>query len=58
MITEGYERCRERKLPSKPSHEHKLPSMPSHEQKLSTTLTISSKTYAEIRATGKIVVGV
>ena len=24
MITDGYERCRQRKLPSMPSHERKL----------------------------------
>jgi len=47
MITEGYDRCRQRKLPS----------MPSHERKLFTTLTIPTMTYAEIRATGMMVVG-
>jgi len=48
MITEGYERCRQRKLPSMPSHEQKLPSMLSHERKLSATLMIPTTTYAEI----------
>jgi len=47
MITEGYERCRQRKLPSMPSHEQKLPSMLSHERKLSATLMIPTTTYAE-----------
>jgi len=47
MITEGYDRCRLQKLPS----------MPNHERKLSTTLTIPTMTYAEIRATGMMVIG-
>ena len=38
MITEGYERCRQRKLPS----------IPSHKRKLSITLMILITTYAEI----------
>jgi hypothetical protein len=38
MITEGYDRCSPRKLPS----------MPSQEQKLSITLTIPTMTYTEI----------
>jgi len=35
---DGYDRCRQ----------WKLPLIPSHEQKLSTTLTIATITYAEI----------
>jgi len=38
MITYGYDWCRQRKLPS----------MPSHEGKVSTTLTIPKTTYTEI----------
>jgi len=48
MITEGYERCRQRKLPSMPSNEQKLPSMLSHERQLSATLMIPTTTYAKI----------
>jgi hypothetical protein len=38
MITEGYQRCRQRRLPS----------MPTHERKLCTSLTIPTLTYAKI----------
>jgi hypothetical protein len=45
-MIDGYDRCRQRKLPSMPVTSGS-----------STTLTISTKTYAEIQATGVMVVG-
>jgi len=56
MITEGYDRCRQQKLPSMPSHEM-LPSMPSHERKLYTTLMIPTMNYAEIYELRVLMVG-